>query len=779
MFSAKEFNDQIYEAPHGEPRLKLLANAIAAADEASESRWQLQYRLDYIEESTFHDDNYKAIVSFPELLKLFDEHPELEDDYCDDVMQAFKWVLENTFDFYQISREEIERYFDEFEKRCKKYGHSLRVFYMKKCKFYLMADMDKVPENYEAFHRFKRGINSDCEACEMSFDMKVALALGKEEEALRIAQPLLRGEKHCAEVPHCTYGELAEHYLYKGDIAEAHFYGTQCERLIGTDAVFLTEMGILLELYSAADAQHGWTLFKQSLGQFLACRNPLMKMHYARGAYRLVKVIADGTKDSPDGAYSTSAVLRSLPLTFTDKGVSLYEVSDWFFAQAKDQCEKLDKRNESTRYTDLLNTDLQAASESFVPEHHRTQHGIVPKQRAVFAVTLPADKKPSMEELKERVHFPEGTEVLTCTAEEQQLFLVVRRDGIVTEYVLAAQELPPGMPARPVAGMRNETFGEMMDVAQKYMLSMEYGSDPMLDMHDAMQLLYQLFPDMLGLVDMRTWHAYPRNWVRFAAAYEHGVSPDDMFGLFISSSEETGEIEMTTTGLCALGLRELVISGTNEENYGDFAELLDFAAKAAVVQNMLPDAGTAFGSFRVGVKELAFTWTDVADCGEQHNRDISEEQGLPSGFLLVQTADGAAVLPTDYELLTEKETQFPSIHKDFLRKIQLAKETYGVLEELMQQPFERAAVRLEYIMSDDMADEYGYSIELLWGDAFLKDGKIIQKVGETAETLPDIHEGDETEVQPDAVADWFIQPKGSERTYGCQTLFYLWEEDEA
>ena len=166
MFDANQYLEKIREMEHGSARLDTIADAIREADNASAHNWRIYFRYHFIKESIFHDDCFKAIIRFPELLQIYDEHPELQEDYEDDVMIAFKWTLENSFDFYQISKAEIEKYFEEFKKRCEKCGVSLRVYHMKRTKYLLKVDMEEAQREYKLFHRSPRHNDrfSDCQA---------------------------------------------------------------------------------------------------------------------------------------------------------------------------------------------------------------------------------------------------------------------------------------------------------------------------------------------------------------------------------------------------------------------------------------------------------------------------------------------------------------------------------------------------------------------------------------------------------------------------------------
>lgn len=779
MFSPEALITQIHDIAHGAPRLEALSNAIQEADAANAHEWRFYFRNEYIHESIFHGDSFKAIICFPELLRIIDEHPEIEEDNEYDLIWTFKNVLENTFDFYQISREEIEHWFEEFKKRSRKYGLSMRMYHMKKCKFYLNADPALVPESYEAFHKERRDHNSDCEACEMHFDMKVALSLGKEEEALRIAQPLLEGRKHCAEVPHETYGELASYYLYKGELEEASYYGTRCERMIGTEPEFLEQTGTLLELYSAVNPPHGWNVLKYSIENFMNCRNPMMRMHFARGAYRLTSVI-DSLAQSEDAHYSQNVIINSLPLPKSEKGVHMKDIADYFYNIAKEQCEKLDARNGNTYFMDILRTELKTASEAGEqPSSRPSLHGLVQKQPTAIGILLPDGAFPSMEELAERFrqNVPESMELLSVTPDEEvSLHIMLKKEGRFFEYSLFSTEAPDQQPLRPVAGMTNEELAKAFSAnPKKLILSTELGSTPMADYAQIMQIITLAAPELLGVTDFITQHAYPPEWVHYIAKYPEIISAHDLFGLYITGSEELNEVWMCTIGLSCLGMRELEMIGATPENFGTFADMLDETAAQLVERNMLPDAGEVIAHCMYEDEERSLTWGAPEAHAAEGTITAQVNRDRKTAAVLVMTEEGA-VLPTalfDYE----KEINFPNPNSAFYRHIRLAKASVGEFIQAVQKPFVRASARLEFKLTEEAAEEFGYGIELLWGDVSRVDGdRVYVQIAETSEAVPEIKEGDEFEVTAESVVNWFVQPEGFERPVTAGAGYLLWKE---
>ncbi|MCR4647108.1 MAG: hypothetical protein K5695_17165 [Oscillospiraceae bacterium] len=764
MFSAEHHMLLIHDLEHGKARLDALNAAITEADNENAHEWRIYFRYEYVEESIFHDDNYKAIIRFPEMLAIFDEHPELEDEYYDDVLQAYKWVLENMSDYYQISREEIESYYADYEKRCKKYGYSLRVAHLKKAFFYMPIDRALAIAEFEAYQRTPHDVTSDCKACETNQEMKFQLYLGNEEEALRIAQPLFSGELRCGEVPHVTYGKLTDYYLYKGDLREAAYYGARCERLIGNEPEFLNYLAVLLELYSRINPNHGWRLFKQSIENYLNCRNPINRMHFATGAYRLLAVVVDLAED-PDDRYTQSAIVKLLPVPEEEKGISLEKLRDYFYGIAESHAGLLDKRNGTSYYTDRLKTTLVTPEEADAAMPEKTAlHGLIQKRPTMLAISLPEGIHPTTEELAARFKAPEGVELLSVSGEED-VRINMRKNGLLYEAAVFLAEVREPVRARPIAGLDRETLAQLQNNPQKYLLTMELGDKPAEDYALMMQIIDVLFPELVCMADLLTQHAYPGSWVRFAAKYPDAVTPSDLYGLYLTGSDDSEEIWMTTVGMCTLGMRELEIIGADRSDYAIYADMLDHVAQMCVERGMLADAGEEIGHVIVGNKRHYFTWGDVKQYATE-GIAAEMERDMPAGALLV-IRRGGGVTPPAAGLIKDEELNYPSSNTEFYRRLRLAKAAFPLFAKAVTTPIDWAAARVEFELDQDTADEFGYGIELLWAEFSREEnGKIYAKVAETSDALPDLKEGDEVELTADNVVAWTVQPKGWEASVG-------------
>ena len=781
MFSADVHIRTIGEAEHGAARLAAIADAIREADEAGAHNWRFHFRFENIRESIFHDDAFKAILSFPELLKIYDDHPELEDEYADDMLIAFKWVIENAWAFHQVSREQIERNFEEYKRRCEYYGVSLRVYHQKKCNYLSNVDLDACRKELEAFRACKRDGYSDCAACEANFEMEIALDLGNEEEALRLAKPILDGDVRCAEVPHVTYGYLTDHYLFEGNMEEASYFGELCERYTQGNPEFLSQTGTLLSLYSATDPDHGWTVLKQCLPDYVKCKNPMMCMKFAEGAFRLMQILCEINDSSGGDGLSKAPVLHHLPLDFPKEGMKMTDIRDYFYNEAHKIAKQLDRRNGSSTYTDKLSRTVVPIeyNNPFSGLQVHSAHGITRRIPCVLLTSLPEDIDITYEQMEQRIrdNIPEDAELVNCTLDEDGLYASYRRDGKLFDYVVVKMHMEEAPPVNPVGDLTDEEFERMAGNPERYFLRTTLSEPAQVSYQYAMQFLSTVLPEMLGMMDLMTRHAYSGDWVRFAGAHEAAVSPSDLFGLYLTGDQETGEVWMTTVGLNVMGMRDLEIIGATTQNFRKFADMLDRVAAQAVDRGILPNEGESFGVVYVGEEPYNFKWAQVPDMSGEKTIAAQYERDLPSGSLLLETDDGDEPVATCKLLLDARELNYGTGNRDFRRRLALAKQTYHYLLDALHSDFARCAIRLELRIPEELRDQYNYSIELLWTEVVSVDGDTVKvEVKEEEESLPDIHEGDILTVDPEAVAAWMLKRTEEEPAINEQDAYLLAKE---
>ena len=757
MFDPQKLIQEIHEMEHGTARLEAISDAIAQADSENAHYWRLYFRFEFLTESNIHGDNFRGLLCFPEYLKIFDEHPELEEEMYQDVMWAFKWLLDNLPDFYQISLDQAEEYFDEFKRRSQKYGLSLRTYHMKHAKFYMNINQDFAQVAYTNFKHFPRGENSDCEACELNFDMDFALSQGELEKALEIARPLIAGEKRCAEIPQVTYARLSQYYLYHDNPEEALYYGILCERAIQNGSEFLKETGELLELFSVTDVGHGWKLFKYALQDFVRCKNPTMRMTFARGAYRLLLKVAEETE------YSQSGFLKLLPVMPEEEGWSVKALADFFYEIADDIAEKIDKRNENYYFGNLMKKKLPVWNEQQSSiRQAQSAHGFVKKFQSAFIAVL-SQTAPFAVVLRERIKALEPPfEVASVTMEDDTCYVSLKYDTLLFDMALKAlpEESTP-LQVQVSLGLDDEDLQSLEKIPFRALLLTELPGDGQKSYHVIMRLLYTLFPDMLAVVSASAAKAYSRAWVHFAGEYENAVSPEDVYSLYLSGEPNRNEVYMTTVGLGSLGMRELEILGANKENFGHYAAILDKTASFCAEYDHLPDENKIITTCYDDNDEYPLIWQNPASLN------------LPAGSYAARVERDAPAGVIAKEKLPAPETvEFSNTRKSFFRGMNLTRETFDLFLKVLPS-CESALVKLSVEVSDEMMRRYGYAIEPLWAEVNLDSEPLTASLAEESEAVPEHQIGEIMNVNADTIIDWRIKMPSTSEIFSPDTLYLL------
>ncbi len=753
MFEPQQKIHQINNMEHGAARLEAIAEAVKDADEAGQHYWRLYFRYQYITESTIHGDNFKGMVCFPEYLRIFDEHPELQDDMYHDVMWAFKWLIGNLDDYYQIPLDEVMHYFEEFRKRSQQYGFSLRTYYMKLTTFWLEVNPEEAFKAYENFKRFPRNRNSDCEACELNYEMKIELARNHPEQALKIAEPILQHQKHCAEIPHVTYANLARYYFLHENFSETAYYANLCYELIQGKPEFLREAGWLLEIYSRIDSNQGWKLFKYSLEHFMKCHNPMMKMLFARGAWRLLETI------SGELEFVHSPLLGVLPLKPSGDGWNTRELADFFYETAKEISQKLDSRNQRNHFLPLLEQELPVFDEEQAfAEVANSVHGLVKKSQTTIAVFL--NQKVSPEELEQRI---QNLETISHSRDENACYASVATEEVPLDFILSEAESAPPLEEAPIQGMEQEQLLELLESPCCYALMTELSGTPQKCYYAVMKFISAVFPEMNGIVNMTALKAYPSGWVRFAGTYEDGISPHDLYSLFLGGSQERNEVWGITVGLTAYGFRELEFMGADTENFEAFASILDRTAALCISRNQLPD------------ENLCITACRNEDTQEEHEifwqNPKMAFQDAPPDSIAVSAKQNTPFGVLNLHRLPHPETiELPRPRSERNRLARLAEQTYPVLQKAAEQPFEKALIQL-VVPCEDNAE---YDFDLLWAE--LQPGRKKAVWLESSELAPEYQKGGEIEILPENIFDWRFQPSGTEDLFTPEEAWLLEEE---
>lgn len=339
------------DLPHGPSRMALVEEAARLADAHGEVDLGYEARMAILEGAVFGGYPEKALVAFGWLKATCDESPEQfpESQVLGrflllrvDLLWAYKWVVQNTPGFPQISKRQILDTLDEMEERFSRNHYSLRPVWMNRAwvGMELGESPDEIARYYEEWTRADRDAYADCEACEQNFEVEVRRFLGDWEGSLQAAGPLLTGELSCAEVPHLTISNLVMEHWVRGELEDAERMHQRGYDMCRSNRDFLAELAEHVDYRIATgDLDGAVAIAERHLGWVSESRSGRRRW---RWFVTLSELFARLAEDHDTVAFRLPADLA--PADGADEPARL---GSWFADKADELSAKFDERNEN------------------------------------------------------------------------------------------------------------------------------------------------------------------------------------------------------------------------------------------------------------------------------------------------------------------------------------------------------------------------------------------------------------------------------------------------
>lgn len=625
------FDRNVYDQlKHGEERYKYLKKLIAEEDAAHNYSEAFDLRYKYIGESVMHDDLFKGIIMFPEFMAYYDAHSDVCEQHS--LMWAFKWILEDVVDFYQVSCEKIEEYFEEFRRRCEEYGISLRTYYMKKMNFYAYMDIEKTRQCQKHFRRLERDRLSDCAACELNNDICMELRYGSEKRAMEMLADMLHRGVSCAEVPEVTFGECVKHFTQTGNIAEAEFYAEMMMPMIkGEESTFLKEISNVLLLKALTSPNEAYDIFKRSINVFLESKNPDMRFHFSHAAAVFFNAIINNEHKK-----IVMKLSPSFPLYNAENEYEPEKMRDYFANIAKDIADKFDERNGSDYYNNLLNYEYptEPTGELYLPAH-----SIVPVEPAAIAVLYKGtesiteiqpiiDSFSALPDTKiEGASFDKENGVLSIVTENSRIdeeikFALFFREANDIADLLRAHYIP------------DEKFEDIESYKIMIVITCKFIKNQEMYCYDLLLAAANAINTDAAPVfaDLENGKLLSADWAGLQAKDFMPVPEKYLYKIDIFRSGENEELfDLFTTGLSQFGSRNLAVLGIREIDIDFAANVIAQICKSIISVRQMSDEGVTaqFGVIYNNESNIQFSWKPVKKVYHEYAEAPFSEYAVP------------------------------------------------------------------------------------------------------------------------------------------------------
>ena len=342
------------ELEDGDEKIAAMEEVVRLADETRDLGLQYFARDQYVGVTFWGGSPEKTLVAYSWLLAQFDRNPDRFDQHG--LLWTYKWIVSTICHFPQISKAQIYEMLDDMARRYERAGRGLRVVHQHR---YRIEKFWGAREEALKFYRLAESLPSDdlsnCPACEIDERVTFQLFAGDGARALRIARPLLEGEKRCRAVPHRTLANLLVPLLRLGRRREAWQFHLRGYRLIeGQQGLVNYASDHLLYLALVARPERGREVLEKHLRWAQSGKDLYKRYEFYRAAWLFFALTAE--HDGP-------RMRLSLPPTFALHAESgLYDVrrlAEWFEREARAIAEKFDGRNGTDHFARELDDTPQ------------------------------------------------------------------------------------------------------------------------------------------------------------------------------------------------------------------------------------------------------------------------------------------------------------------------------------------------------------------------------------------------------------------------------------
>jgi hypothetical protein len=338
--------DQLEEGP---AKLATLEEAVRLADQQQHLELGDSIRGSLIRTATFSGFPEKALVAFSWRLAQSERDPQRFPE--DELLCEYKWITDSLTGFPQITRRQIEEMLADMTRRYQRSSSSLRPIHKLRCQIAMaMCEPALARKHHREWEKTPRDWNTDCPACEQNHRVRFHAFIGKKEEAIDLAGPILRGTLRCAEVPHATYALVLLPLVHLGRIEEAMNYHQKGYPLIHTHRKFLDEVSChLLFLTLTQNLPEAVHLFEKHLLWAFQTRDLYWRWNFYLAAHFLLYRLGES-----DTKTLKLRLPESLPVYQEGGRYEVGELLGWVEGECRDLAKQFDARNGNDGFTRRL-----------------------------------------------------------------------------------------------------------------------------------------------------------------------------------------------------------------------------------------------------------------------------------------------------------------------------------------------------------------------------------------------------------------------------------------
>jgi tetratricopeptide (TPR) repeat protein len=338
-------------APSSTATVAMIEQVLPHTDAAGDPELSFYARLAATSAYQDSGEDAKSFVTFSWCVTDFDRRPaEYHQKYAGRLLWAFKWMAGGLLSFPEVPLSRTYAVLDDMERRYREGGHSLQAVY--KLRFRVawhIGDRATAGRFYDLWQTTPRDDLSDCAGCDPSTRIDYLTELGRDDESVEVAAPVLEGRLQCNRQPQRILTSLMVPYLRTGRLPEAAEAHRRAYRINQRNAAEVAEISDHIEFCARTGNEHRGLEILQRHAKWLdEAPSPSERMWFAARSALLLRRLTE---------------LGHGQLTVYRRGtgdVRVAALADELTATAREIAARFDARNASDRQSGLVEQVLTA-----------------------------------------------------------------------------------------------------------------------------------------------------------------------------------------------------------------------------------------------------------------------------------------------------------------------------------------------------------------------------------------------------------------------------------
>ncbi len=205
------------EQMRGEESLTQLQRIIDLAIQHNDPAAVLEWRCTLIQAASHFGRSDVKIGAFQSLCAMYDAEPDAEDLRAQ-VLWFWKWLTEDLPEFIDVPVQQLNALHEQmrqfYEREAESPAPVLALRYRAAA---FMGQGAAAARHLKEWDACEQGESDDCAACQINMRVESLLDLDHIDAALAAAEPLIRGEHSCEDVPATTFSRLLLPLLFRGE----------------------------------------------------------------------------------------------------------------------------------------------------------------------------------------------------------------------------------------------------------------------------------------------------------------------------------------------------------------------------------------------------------------------------------------------------------------------------------------------------------------------------------------------------------------------------------